>query len=304
MNAEVTPECDFCLEALAPVPGLSEHGLAQCRRCGTAFCHPRPDPGSVTAQYQAEAYYEGKFTQDELRAEVTHYRPLAREVRRQLGRGADVLEVGCASGGLLAALGGEGLHARGIDVSSTAVDQARTVLGLDATVGQVEDLVVGAPIDGMIGLHVLEHLVRPSLLLRRAQESLRAGGLLLLEVPDYGARMREQMGPDWPYFLPGEHLQHFGLESLSTVLTDHGFRVQKAEYRGGLGMLQSGRQGDRVASAHGTVEPPGIRGALYRSRTVVYRLPGARPAVRLLNDVVGYRILRRNAYLRVWARRS
>lgn len=122
MNADPAPDCDFCLEALAPVPGLSEHGLAQCRRCGTAFCYPRPDPCSITAQYQAEAYYEGKFTEDELRAQVTHYRPLAREVRRQLGRGADVLEVGCASGRLLAALACEGLRARGIDVSSTAVD--------------------------------------------------------------------------------------------------------------------------------------------------------------------------------------
>lgn len=177
------------------------------------------------------------------------------------------------------------------------------MLGLDATVARMEDLVVDAPIDGMIGLHVLEHLVRPSLLLRRAQESLRSGGLLLLEVPDYGARMREQMGSDWPYFLPGEHLQHFNLQALPVVLAGHGFRVQKAQYLGGLGVLQSAREGAHVASARETVQPAGIRGALYRSRTVVYRLPGARPAVRLLNDVIGYRILRRNAYLRVWARR-
>lgn len=303
MNADAAPDCDFCQRALAPVPGHSKHGLAQCERCGTAFCLPRPDPGSVADQYQAETYYEGKFNEGELRAQVTHYRPLAREIRRQLGVGANVLEVGCGSGGLLGALQHEGLRARGIDVSITAIDRASTVLGLDATVARVEDLALDAPVDGLLGLHVMEHLVHPSLLLERARESLRRDGLLLLEVPDYGARMREQMGPAWPYFLPGEHLQHFDARAMSIVLADHDFSVQKAQFLGGLGVLQSPHDGEQVASARGTIQPAGIRGALYRSRTVIYRLPGARPAIRRLNDLIGYRVLHRNAYLRIWARR-
>lgn len=304
MIAETTFHCDFCDQPVVVVADMSEHGLVACPRCGTAFCLPRPDPRSIAGQYQAEDYYEGKFTADELGAQVSHYRPLARQVRRRLGSGATVLEVGCASGGLLAAMAQEGLHVRGIDVSATAIRQARGVLGLDASVAAVEDLALDEAVDGIVAMHVLEHLVRPSTLLARARQLLRPGGLLLLEVPDYGARMRAQMGPSWPYFLPGEHLQHFDLQALSIVLADAGFRVQRAEFLGGLGVLQSGRQGDQVASARGNVQLPGVRGALYRSRAVVYRLPGARPAIRLVNSVIGYRLLHRNAYLRVWARRS
>lgn len=296
--------CDFCEQSLALVPDLPGDEFGQCRRCGTVFCLPRPDLRDVTAQYQAEAYYEGKLTEVELRGQIVHYRPLARLIRRRLGHGAHVLEVGCASGGLLGALAGEGLRARGIDVSKTAVERATTVLGLDATVGRIEDLAVDEPVDAVLAFHVVEHLVNPSTLLDRARESLRPGGLLLLEVPDYGARMREQMGRAWPYFLPGEHLQHFTLQALSVVLADRGFRVERSQLLGGLGVLQSSRQGEQVASARGTVPPAGLRGALYRSRTVFYRLPGARTTIRFLNDMIGYRVLHRNAYLRVWARRT
>lgn len=304
VSADAVAACDFCQQALAPVLGLEKHGIARCTRCGTAFCLPRPEQVAVIAQYQAETYFEGKLHESELRAQVAHYGPLARDVRRRVGQGANVLEVGCGSGGLLGALQREGLCASGIDVSVAAIERARSILGLDATVARVEDLDLESPVDGILALHVFEHLVRPSLLLSRAREALRPHGLLLLEVPDYGARMREQMGATWPYFLAGEHLQHFDVRALSVVLADHGFEIEKTHFLGGLGVLQSPHEGERVASARGTVMPSGFRGILYRSRTVLYRVPGARPVIRSLNDLIGHRILHRNAYVRVWARRK
>lgn len=56
-------------------------------------------------------------------------------------------------------------------------------------------------------------------------------------------------------------------------------------------------------TAHEIVEPPGWRSTLYRARHVVYRIPVARWSARVLNGFIGYRLMHRDAYPRVWARR-
>jgi SAM-dependent methyltransferase len=296
--------CDFCDSPVRPISALARHGCAECESCGCVVCLPRPTLSAAAEQYQKADYYAGKYTVGELGAQLASHRDLARRLRRTIGPGGRVLEVGCAAGALLAALRDERLSATGIDVSAAAVSQARSNFGVDAHQALVEDHMFPIDLDALVALHVIEHLVRPALLLRKAATAVRRGGVLVLEVPDYGARMRHQMGEGWPYFLPGEHLQHFDESSLRRLLEWYGFQLFRVERLGGLGMLQPGHGTEGVGAAQGVVEPPpGWRRRLYRARHGVYRIPGGRALVRTVNELIGYRILHRNAYLRVWGRR-
>lgn len=295
--------CDFCNSPLWPLPRLRRHGCAQCPECRCVICLPRPSLADVLQVYEVDDYYTTQFTEAELKSKVSAHRTVAKRVRRDIGYGARVLEVGCGTGVLLAALRDEGLQAYGIDASGPAIDIARSVLGVDARQELIEDVDLSPNHDAIVALHVIEHLRQPSLLLRKARAALRPGGMLVLEVPDFGAHMRIQLGEQWPYFIPGEHLQHFDEGCLRHVCERFGFRPIRLQRLGGFGILQPGHGREGVAAAHQEIEPPGWRGQIYRTRRVLYRVPGVRPSVRMLNELIGYRILRRNSYIRIWATR-
>lgn len=265
------------------------------------MCFPRPSLTEAVRIYESDEYYTTQYTAEELKKKKSAYRVFAKRLRRKIGRGARVLELGCGTGVLLAALCDEGLRTSGIDASSVAIRKAKSIFGADVRQALVEDADLPQDLDAIIALHVIEHLREPSVLLQQAHKALRPGGVLVLEVPDFGARMRTQLGERWPYFIPGEHLQHFDEKSLRHICNRFGFRPFRSQRLGGFGILQPGQGHEGVAAAHERLDPPGWRGRLYRSRHAAYRVPYVRSIVRVLNDVVGYRLLHRNSYIRIWA---
>ena len=296
--------CPLCRTATAPVTAAPPR-TRQCPSCHVAWAFPRPEAeaADVEQQYDEEQYFRDRGTADPVRRDDAAAADLARRLRKRLRLGARIFEVGAATGWLVKALGDAGLEASGIDVSGWAAGVARDELGVNVEMASVDVHDFPGGLDGVVALHVIEHLRDPSLFLQKAREALRPGGVLVLEVPDFDARMRLQMGVDWPYFIDGEHLQHFSEPSFRALLPRYGFEAERFVRRGGFGLLQP-RTGsaEGIASRFGNPELPGWRGRLYAWRAVVYEVPGARTAVRRINRSIGYNILHRNAYLQVWAR--
>ena len=140
--------------------------------------------------------------------------------------GGKVLDVGCASGGLLSLLRDRAGYAAGIELAPTAA----------ATAAEIADLVVQAPIedpklpfepgffDLVVLADVLEHIVEPEVALERAVAWTRPGGTLLVSVPNiahWQARLTIGAGR-WPVEETGTfdsgHLRFFTLERLETLL--------------------------------------------------------------------------------------
>lgn len=289
--------CDACEGSLEPVTELAIHGCWRCQSCGLVACLPFPDDLGV--QY-GEEYFEGRREQDRegVLAKVDSFRPLAAEIRKAVGPGARVFEVGAAVGALVRALQDEGLHATGLELSEVAVRTARKMLNVELMAGSIDDVVLPGGNDALVALHVVEHLVSPRRFVETAWAALKPGGLLVIEVPDFGAPLRELSGHDWPYFRPGEHLYHFDERSLRLLVRSRGFVVRRIERCGGLGLLATPFRGP-----DGWEEPLGLRRLAFRSRLLVYRIPGAKRAIRSLNSRLGHQVLRRHAHIRVWAER-
>lgn len=104
--------------------------------------------------------------------------------RRLLPAGGRVLDVGCASGGLIALLREQAGYAAGIEIAPAAAAEAARVAD-DVHVGGIED----APFepgsfDLVVFADVLEHLVDPEAALRRGVDLLRPGGAAAVSVPN------------------------------------------------------------------------------------------------------------------------
>src|SRR5260370_12652073 len=138
-------------EARDPIP-LDSFRVVECSSCGAAYTAPRP--------FSLDRYYP------------TRYRGYGRLVTRVLSTlygirvarwarlkptGGSVLEVGCGTGLMLAALHKLGWRVLGIERNEAVAETARRALGIEIVATPVEALPSDDRFDLVIMFHVLEH---------------------------------------------------------------------------------------------------------------------------------------------------
>jgi methionine biosynthesis protein MetW len=151
---------------------------------------------------------------------------------RLLPAGGSALDLGCASGGLLALLRPHAAHLAGLELSATAARAAAEVAD-EVVQGALEDPdlpFAAGGFDLVVLADVLEHLVDPQAALRRAAGWCRPGGAVLVSVPNvahWSARLALARGR-WPQEESGtfdsSHLRWFTRASLAELLAGAGLR--------------------------------------------------------------------------------
>jgi len=138
--------------------------------------------------------------------------------------GARILDVGCASGRLLANLREHGFpNVTGLDPSPSCAAAAARLYGIDVRNMTLGDMAgTGDRYDVVIMVGVLEHLRELGQAFDHLRTLLPAGGLLYVEVPDVTAFA------DWanaPYQdFSTEHINFFSPASLDNLMRRNGFR--------------------------------------------------------------------------------
>ena len=141
--------------------------------------------------------------------------------------GGRIVDVGCASGGLLRGLAEAGWRAEGTDPDGDAVALARA-RGLDAHVGTLADRVYATgTFDAMTLSHTIEHVPDPDAVLAEGHRILKPGGRLAILTPNGRAFGHRWFQASWFPLEPPRHLHIFTLAALSRVLERNGFRVRK-----------------------------------------------------------------------------
>jgi methionine biosynthesis protein MetW len=155
---------------------------------------------------------------------------IAAHALRLLPEGGAALDLGCASGGLLALLRPRAGHLAGLELSATAA-RAAAAVGDQVVQGALEDAELPFAADGfdlVVLADVLEHLADPAAALRRAAGWCRPGGAILVSVPNvahWSARLALARGR-WPQEDSGtfdsSHLRWFTRASLADLLASAG----------------------------------------------------------------------------------
>jgi methionine biosynthesis protein MetW len=157
---------------------------------------------------------------------------IAQHALAVLPEGGSVLDLGCASGGLLALLRPRAGLLAGLELSQTAARAAAEVGDL-VVQGALEDPVLpfeAGAFDLVVLADVLEHLADPLTALRRATGWCRPGGTVLISVPNVAhwvARLTLLRGR-WPANDSGtfdaSHLRWFTRDAVATLLADADLR--------------------------------------------------------------------------------
>jgi SAM-dependent methyltransferase len=128
-----------------------------------------------------------------------------------------LLEVGFGSGAMLAAAVRRGWQVVGLELDQGCVDRMQD-RGIPAYTGSLLDYRgEAASLDVVAMYSVIEHTLDPVAHLERAYSLLRAGGILVLRLPDTGAE-----GP--PASLIA-HVYHFNAHTIMVLLRRCGFEV-------------------------------------------------------------------------------
>ncbi|HEV2776304.1 MAG TPA: class I SAM-dependent methyltransferase [Solirubrobacteraceae bacterium] len=158
---------------------------------------------------------------------------IAAHARRLLPEGGRVLDIGCASGGLLALLRPRAGHLAGLEISASAATAAAQIAD-HVVQGALEDPELpfeAESFDLVVLADVLEHLADPAAgLARAAGWCRRGGGTVLVSVPNvahWQARLTLLRGR-WPQTDSGtfdaSHLRWFTRDALAALLTASGLR--------------------------------------------------------------------------------
>lgn len=233
--------CDLCGSRNAePVIALTDlisgstaetFELVRCRDCGHQYLDSRPADDELARLYP-DAY--APFGQTGLPARMKRFqrRRLIRQNWAILGPPARVLDVGCATGELLASIRALGNpNVAGIEPSERAARIARERLGLDVRIGSLESAhFAPASFDVILMSHTIEHLPSPSGTLNEIARVSSSSSHLLLWLPNVDSWAAKGLGRYWIGYDAPRHLHAFSSQTLTRLLARHGFAVEAVEH--------------------------------------------------------------------------
>lgn len=213
--------CPGCDERKATSPGRkNDFELLSCRACKTLYSAGIADGKEEQEDY--DSYYTDKnltvpaFVNQRLDEIISTFAPY-----RQNNR---LLDVGFGAGSFLEAAARGKWEPFGIEISQTATEHARA-RGFNVLCGQLDQ--AGYPdnyFDVVIASELLEHVLRPRLLLEGIARILRPGGLLWATTPHGRGLSARLLGVHWSAVSPPEHLQLFSNKSVQQLLAGAGFQ--------------------------------------------------------------------------------
>lgn len=150
--------------------------------------------------------------------------------------GARILDVGCASGDLGAALTDRGFVVTGIEANpefaAIAADRISEVVEANLEAHPISKVVTGS-FDVVIFGDVLEHLVHPEAVLKSAVEVVGQGSSIVVSIPNvaHGSVRLALLQGAWTYtdegLLDRTHQRFFTLESVIELLRDSGLVIDE-----------------------------------------------------------------------------
>jgi len=133
------------------------------------------------------------------------------------------LDVGCATGALLAALRDRGWEPSGVEVGRSMAAYGRERRGLLIHAGSLESArFAPASFELVHASHLVEHLVDPASFVDEARRVLVPGGLLALTTPNVDGFQARALGWRWRSAIY-DHLYLFSVRTLGALLESRGF---------------------------------------------------------------------------------
>jgi len=211
---------------MQPVPQSPHHDgrrYYRCRRCHSISLFPLP-------RHEENLFFEDEATAAEM-ASIDEGRTAMLQRRLRLAGGpprpgARLLDIGCATGRLLALARKAAWDVVGIDLSAALIARAESAVPgapLYCADFMAMDVLELGRFDAILALDVLEHVLAPREFLDRAASLLNPGGRLVIQTPNADSLRARLHRGSWNMLIPEYHFHLVSLAGLQCLLNDAGF---------------------------------------------------------------------------------
>jgi len=210
-----------------PLPKV--YDVVCCDKCGFVFADTVASQDVYNSYYKNLSKYEDKqvstgsganpFDEDRLRVTAEDIGKVVKD------KSSSILDIGCASGGLLLELAKLGFtDLTGSDPSSVCIQdiqnagiavEKRGLFSSNEDGGKKYDLVVLT--------HVLEHIRDLKTAVENISRLVKDGGIVYIEVPDASRYPEFYVVPY--YYIDSEHINHLDSDSLNNLFAQFGYRL-------------------------------------------------------------------------------
>lgn len=208
--------------------------FVRCRSCGAVYQNPQPRQEDLSERYDAEYFLyeraneENFFNLMRLGLEDIGFDELKERAPRSF------LDIGCATGMLLAHVKRQGFREQGVEICAPAAKFGIRERGISIHIGDLESAGFTDESFGFVhSSHVIEHLTDPNSFLKEIYRILVPGGYLLLTTPDIAGFQARLFGERWRSAIH-DHMLLFSRRTLDKALRTAGFTVLKRRSWGGL----------------------------------------------------------------------
>jgi len=145
-----------------------------------------------------------------------------------------VLDVGCATGNLLAFLRQRGWETTGVEISEAQAEYGRRERKLDVRKEPLEDIrFPDGYFNAVIASHLIEHLNDPASFVAEVYRILAYGGRFFVTTPNIAGFQARLFKDKWRSAI-FDHLYLFSVKTLTRLLKEKGFAIEKIAVWGGL----------------------------------------------------------------------
>ncbi|OGY22864.1 MAG: hypothetical protein A2172_02900 [Candidatus Woykebacteria bacterium RBG_13_40_15] len=216
---------------------VNGYSVVKCLNCNLISTYPKP-----TRKYLKEMYDKQVISvnaeKEDLALEYLEnpkvayrlgYEKRLKAIKVYL-KGKEILEIGCGAGIFLDYLKKNGFNVTGVEISPWGARWARKKLGLKIHEKNIEDLGLREDsFHAVLMYDVLEHTRNPIESLKEIHKLLKPGGLLVLNLPNFGSFMSKLRKEHWLKLDPPQHLFHFDKGSIGRLLNNLSFNIVKVK---------------------------------------------------------------------------
>ena len=223
-------------------PSLSCEGFSyvRCASCGLVQMNPQPLKGEIQRRYEGKDYLAYELANEEpflnlqlLALGDAGFNEFERELFA-INKKPHILDIGCAIGSLLARLRERGWKTTGVEISGPQAEYCRLKRNLDvASLPLEENRFPGASFDVVLASHLIEHLNDPAGLVREVYRILAPEGRFFVTTPNIAGFQARLFKGRWRSAI-FDHLYLFSVKTLSRLLAENGFTIEKIATWGGL----------------------------------------------------------------------
>jgi SAM-dependent methyltransferase len=212
-----------------------EFKLNACPVCDCLFLNPLPDDNEIAGFYPSQYWWnaskptllkraESIYRRIALHGHIAFITAAASQLKRNLA--VRLLDVGCGSATLLGLMKKRGFDVLGVDTSEEASQVAAKENDVRVVVGTLRSARFEAATFDLVTLfHVMEHVTNPREVLVEVHRVLRAGGRVVLQVPNIDSWQFQWFGARWYGLDIPRHVIDYSCQSIVKLIENAGFRI-------------------------------------------------------------------------------